>query len=85
MYLLFKLPEDNWEANYVYTALNHNLGQWSQQYDITYRFKFHRQNVRVTFDDEQSYSVFAMSWCPHAEYLQNYLTDYSLVEPMRRV
>lgn len=87
MYILFELPQGagGEAANYVHWQLRKNLQEWSQQYEIAYKAKTHKMQVKVTFDDDKLYDFFALTWRPTSESLRNYLTDYSFIEPMRRV
>lgn len=87
MYILFELPQGagGEAANYVHYQLRQNLQQWSEQYQIQYRSKTEKMQVKVTFDQDKFYDFFALTWQPRAESMLNYLTDYRLIEPMNRV
>lgn len=87
MYLEFRLPTGagGMAAQYTNSVLNRNLHQWSDRYCIPYKKKIHKYTVRVTFDDEENYSFFAMTWNPVAEKMLSYLANYRLIEPMSRV
>lgn len=86
MYIEFQLPTGagGMAAQYVNGALNRNLHQWSDRYQVPYNKKIHKWMVRVTFDDDAHYSLFAMTWQPQAEHMENYLKNYKFVEPMAR-
>jgi hypothetical protein len=64
-------------VDYITTSLDH----WAQQYQIKYKIKFVKRTLRLTFDDDQHYTIFAMTWNPE----HNSLLNYSLIEPMNRV
>ena len=87
MYILFHLPRGagGASANYVHWQLTKNLQEWSAQYNIPYRSKVEKLLVKVTFDEDKYYDFFALTWRPKAENLLRYLTNYSFIEPMRRV
>jgi hypothetical protein len=87
MYIEFRLPTGagGMAAQYVNSVLNRNLHEWSDRYGIPYNKKIHKHTVRITFDNEENYSFFALTWLPHSDNMINYLTDYRLIEPMRRV
>jgi hypothetical protein len=61
MYIEFALPEST-----LYTVVNnlltHQLHCWSDQYQIPYNVKNIKQFKRITFDNEQHYVVFSMTW-----------------------
>ena len=86
MYLEFRLPTGagGMAAQYTNSVLNRNLHAWSDKYGIPYNKKIHKYTVRVTFDDDQYYSVFAMTWNPVSDQMLSYLKNYKLIEPMAR-
>lgn len=86
MYIEFTLPQgaSGQVAVYVNGVLNKELHSWSDQYSIPYNKKNHKYTVRITFDNEEHYSFFALTWAPKAEFFTNYITNYRLIEPMRR-
>jgi hypothetical protein len=79
MYVQFELLVKNTikPVNLITTLLD----LWAQQYQIKYKTKFFKDTLRVTFDDDRHYTIFAMTWNPE----HNSLLDYSLIEPMNRV
>lgn len=87
MYIEFRLPTGagGMAAQYTNSVLNRNLHAWSDQYNIPYNKKIHKWTVRITFDNDQHYTLFAMTWNPKSENMLSYLTDYRLIEPMSRV
>lgn len=46
-------------ANYL---IDQALKDWSSRYQIPYRVKTVKYKKRVTFDSDDSYSLFAMTW-----------------------
>ena len=87
MYIEFRLPTGagGMAAQYTYGALSRNLREWSELHDIPHTKKIHKWMVRVTFDEDRHYSVFALTWNPKSDNMLSYLTDYRFVEPMNRV
>lgn len=87
MYLEFQLPTGagGMAAQYTSSILNRNLTDWSNLYNIAYVKKIHKYTVRVTFDNDQTYSFFALTWNPKGDKMLQYLTNYRLIEPMNRV
>lgn len=87
MYIEFSFPQDLSEQVTIYlnSVLNRHLHDWSDRYNIPYNKKIHKRSVRITFDNEELYPFFAITWAPKAEYFSNFLLNYRFVEPMRRV
>lgn len=87
MYIEFQLPKGGggMAAQYLNGVLTVNLHRWSDRYCIAYNKKIHKYTVRVTFDSDKSYSLFAMTWNPVSEHMSDYLTNYRIIEPMNRV
>lgn len=88
MYLQFSWP-DNGHAHpaILDSVLQKALKDWSKQYQIQFRIKHHKWTTRVTFDNDNHYDFFRLSWRPRHEnsHVQAYLTNYRLIEPMNRV
>jgi hypothetical protein len=75
MYIEFShLPTAN-----AWRALGVELYDWAAKYNITYRQKAFKLTLRVTFDLDESYTLFALTWNPG----QNESLKYSLIEPMK--
>lgn len=74
MYIVFDLPDDNAVAAYYNNIINQELHNWSDRYDIPYNTKIVKYSKRITFDNDESYSFFAMTWTG---------PEYRLVEPMQ--
>ena len=87
MYVEFRLPTGagGIAAQYTYGQLSQNLSAWSEKYGIPHQKKLNKYIVKVTFDHDESYSFFALTWQPKSSQMLSYLTDYRLVEPMNRV
>lgn len=87
MYVEFRLPTGagGMAAQYTYGMLSRNLRAWSEQYSIPHQKKLVKYIVKVTFDNDESYSFFALTWQPNSDQFSSYLTNYRLVEPMNRV
>ena len=71
----------------VYHRLVSMLDGWSQRYGVPHRMKVRKNcTVRVTFDDDQSYALFALTWNPSDErQWRTYFADYRLIEPMKNL
>ena len=73
MYIKFDIPR--W---HLVSILTGDLNEWSDRYDISFRFKMVNHTCRVTFDNDRYYSFFATTWNPSDPELRN----YQLIEPM---
>jgi hypothetical protein len=70
MYIAFELDDG------IYLPqLNAALHAWSDRYNIPYNTKTVRNIKRITFDSDDTYSFFSMTW-DHAR------LPFSLIEPM---
>jgi hypothetical protein len=53
---------------------------WAKQYSVSkYQTKIHKGMLRLTFENNQHYSVFAMTWNPE----QLAYFNYTIIEPMK--
>lgn len=82
MYLEWKIPSSpshvmpgRWIVD-----LRDELHKWSDQYNIPYNTKYHKLTYRVTFDDDQTYSLFLLSWNPRIRH-ENFWPE--LKDPMK--
>jgi uncharacterized protein YijF (DUF1287 family) len=84
MYIEFRLPQGSGgqAAAYANYLIDKELRAWSDQYRIPYRSKIIKYVKRVTFDNDASYSFFAMTWNPTSPDFIIENIDYRLVEPM---
>lgn len=87
MYIEFRLPSGagGMAAQYTYGMLCRNLREWSNQYGIQYRTKIVKYTVKVTLENDNSYSFFGLTWQPTGSQMLSYLTNFRFVEPMNRV
>ena len=53
------------QANMI---INNELVVWSQKYNIPYTTKIVKYIKRVTFEQDEHYSLFAMTWNPQRRY-----------------
>jgi len=68
MYIEFQLSSD---------LVRNKLSAWAAKYNIKYRTKVFKYTLRVTFDSDESYTLFAMTWVPHPDHPE--WTTYRLV------
>ena len=70
MYIEFSLPNGSagQAAAHANTIINNHLVEWSQKYQIPYTTKVVKYIKRVTFEQDEHYSLFAMTWNPARRY-----------------
>lgn len=64
MYIEFSLPNGSagQAAGHANMIINNALLAWSEKYDIPYKTKIIKYTKRVTFEKDEHYSLFAMTW-----------------------
>lgn len=67
MYIEFSLPKGSpgragSAAAYVNRQITNALHQWSDKYNIPYNSKIHKFTKRVTFDSDEHYTLFSITW-----------------------
>jgi hypothetical protein len=80
MYIEFRLPRGAGgpdQASYALSIVQKKLVLWAAKYEVEYRTKVFKYTLRVTFDSDESYTLFAMTWVPHPEHPE--WTTYRLV------
>ena len=80
MYIEFRLPRGaggSDQASYALSIVQRKLVLWAVKYNIKYRTKVFKYTLRVTFDSDESYTLFAMTWVPHPEHQE--WTSYRLI------
>ena len=80
MYIEFRLPRGAGgpdQASYALSIVQKNLVLWAAKYEVEYRTKVFKYTLRVTFDSDESYTLFAMTWVPHPEHQE--WTSYRLI------
>lgn len=65
MYIEFDIrDDDNMFDIHANRIINKALHEWSDRYQIPYNTKTVKYIKRITFDCDEHYSLFAMSWNP---------------------
>jgi hypothetical protein len=80
MYIEFRLPRGAGgpdQASYALSIVQKKLVLWAAKYEVEYRTKVFKYTLRVTFDSDESYTLFAMTWVPHPEHPS--WTNYRLI------
>lgn len=89
MYIAFNLITDidpgrvqevaAWLERFIETELS----LWSIKYEIPYKSKVFKGIKRVTFDRDEDYSFFAITWNPINTKLPRQYYNYHMIEPMK--
>lgn len=64
MYIEFRI-QDNVPRMVIaraHASIGTNLAEWAEKYNIQYRQKIHKYTLRVTFDKDEFYTLFALTW-----------------------
>ena len=70
MYIEFSLPTGaaGQGAGHANMIINNHLVLWSQKYGVEYKTKIIKYTKRVTFEQDEYYSLFAMTWNPDRKF-----------------
>ena len=69
MYIEFRLgSKDGHGAAQANMIINNALHVWSDRYGIPYNTKIVKYTKRITFDQDEHYSLFAMTWNPDRKF-----------------
>ncbi len=69
MYIEFQLgTKDGRGAAQANMIVNNALHEWSDRYNIPYNTKIVGYIKRITFDRDEHYSLFAMTWNPDQKF-----------------
>lgn len=79
MYIEFQLPRGagGITATHALSVLCDRLRSWAKKYNIEYRQKIIKYTLRVTFDSDESYTLFAMTWIVDSKHPS--WTNYRLI------
>ena len=62
MYVEFTIEAH--EFTHKHAAISLALIAWGNRYNVQYKDKTIKRNLRVTFDDDRHYTLFALTWNP---------------------
>lgn len=73
MYIEFRLPynvgqKSNFGARIALKVIRDEMQVWGERYGIAYREKTIKYTHRITFDREETYSFWAMTWNADQKY-----------------
>lgn len=81
MYIEFSLPTGagGMAAGYTNAEIERVLSQWSSHHQINYISKTIKYTKRVTFERDESYTVFAMTWSQFCSPKKPFLSKWRIV------
>ena len=74
MYIEFNIEAH--EFTYKHASISLALIDWGNQHNIQYKDKTIKRNIRVTFDDDRYYTLFALTWNP------GFRTNYRVIRDL---
>jgi hypothetical protein len=79
MYIEFTLPTGagGMAASHALAMIRDELYDWAAKYDVEYKTKVFKYTLRVTFDSDELYTLFGITWNPDRKY--HALARYRLI------
>lgn len=79
MYVEFKLPTgaSSQAPTYALAIIRDHLYEWAEKYKVEYKTKLYKYTLRVTFDTDDLYTLFSLTWVPDPKFPS--WTNYRLV------
>jgi hypothetical protein len=77
MYIEFDLLDRDY--SYARECIEYAMEQWYKQYNIRHRIKPIKLKLRITFDHDESYTFWAMTWNPQQHVI---LAQYRIVSDL---
>ena len=62
MYIEFKI--ESYEFVHLHSSIQLELAARARKHNIEYKEKTIKHNIRVTFNDDRYYTLFALTWNP---------------------
>ena len=86
MYIEFELPSDDRNsqaAAYALSIIREEIHDWLQKHPVESTQKTIKYKHRLAFNDDQNYTLFALTWIPKSWNRQYSWIQYRLIEPMK--
>ncbi len=79
MYIEFRLPQGpgGGTATHALAVIRDKLYNWAAKYQVKYKTKLFKYTLRVTFESDDLYILFGLTWTPDRKYPS--WTDYRLI------
>jgi hypothetical protein len=78
MYIEFTLPQD--AATHALAMVRDKLYNWAQKHNVEYKTKIIKHKVRVTFDSDEYYTLFGLTWVIDSKYPS--WTNYRIISDL---
>jgi hypothetical protein len=79
MYIEFTLPQGATAAGYNLHLIKLSLDEWCNKYQIVCQQKTEKYRHRVTFDTDEYYTLFPLTWNPERN---SYLSRWRIVSDL---
>ena len=82
MYIEFTLPQGagGLTAGHALNIVIRKLSTWANKYNVSYRTKTIKYKLRVTFDSDDGYTLFGLTWVQDPKYPS--WTNYRLIRDL---
>jgi hypothetical protein len=82
MYIEFTLPQGagGMTATHALNMVIRKLSTWANRYNVSYRTKTIKYKVRVTFDLDDCYTLFGLTWTVDPKHPS--WTDYRMISDL---
>jgi hypothetical protein len=82
MYIEFTLPKgpSGRSAGQAMGTVNKQLATWANRYNVNYKTKTIKYKMRVTFDSDEYYTLFGLTWTMDSK--QPSWTDYRMISDL---
>jgi hypothetical protein len=86
VYIEFTLPQGPSGITAVQPAIHalnivsNKLSAWAQKYNVEYKTKTIKYKIRVTFDSDEYYTLFGLTWVQDPKYPS--WTDYRVISDL---
>ena len=74
MYIEFRLPTGagGMAAGHAAHFIRKEIATWAEKYSIPYNTKVHKYTLRLSFESEDAYTHFQLSWNPNMDAANRY-------------
>lgn len=82
MYIEFKLPNNasGIAPAHALGIIRDELYNWAAKYKVEYKTKLYKNTLRITFDTDDLYTLFGLTWMPKPRFAK--WTNYRLVSDL---
>jgi len=82
VYIEFTLPQGagGLTAAHALGTVSSRLATWANKYDVNYKTKTIKYKLRVTFDSDDTYTLFGLTWVLDSKYPS--WTDYRVISDL---